>query len=952
MLNLFLFFLCLALALASPRARTRLVLNALDEEGLTNALEFANLVSNDSSVDDIRLFVSQKVFEHASSQVQVLAKEKYKAELLSASPLADLTRGRKTKVVEKVTAILEALQKTVRDVSSSASSAQVLSLSFRNGTKLVPTKLFPKAFERFFSSSYNSNGNGNNNTSSSSAQELINAADALLVNDRIILMGKNKRLTSVSDWHDLLAIGFSAPSTKVQQWLDVFTATYMNYANRKAFTLLDPRPAMLEANLQYYKNNSRNSGSNSKDRHKDKETGVASNSFAIDEKLPGAVHFFHLGEICTGKECQQGAASVALLEIKCRSPHEITCLTINEPEAWKHSLDRGGIPDSYEAKAQGTLSHAHSMDQGLTHAMWFGVGRFRDATDDVTPRKFCWEVGSDVTENIAEARIVFNITSSYKFEHPKERPAAKASVVFLTGMEGGGARLDEKLYVNLSKMMYCKRHGYRFLQLLSNQYRHYFASDLFANLGGTLPHTPFFSGTMSKVVMVVDAMLMNPDADWIIWTDDDVYINPGWLYAPLDIFFDDVPKDKVFVASNYRSAFTNVFAVRNTKQGRRLVYDWLAISLSGYIECHGYDQAAIGTLIIQRIYGSFDTHEPFHHTCMYSDEGNVGCNSKGDWSCDFDFETTLYKIGFQTPAQYHFFDLKISSYSKGCANDYVPDFHIITETDKRPRLQCGHCTRLTQIDAAGHWDGPLGGGNDKLHPGSLDSWFFNHKAEFLLFESYLKHDNCKRVDDIVPACSPHVQNLHTRADPHFAEGQKAKGSKNAKSPPQYDLEAAHHEYRKSTRQLISITDGYAFEIETGTYCRVTNAHMLMMQKEHTYMKEYTRYIALAKTYSKQLWEESYRNYSGGEGRSACGNKDVKCDHGAHPLDGQQLRQMRPGEDEWVYFENKDFCSQCREKEKHLFKKDFKSLDCRTDWDIKEETRRQNNQDSYPDRDES
>lgn len=68
---------------------------------------------------------------------------------------------------------------------------------------------------------------------------------------------------------------------------------------------------------------------------------------------------------------------------------------------------------------------------------------------------------------------------------------------------------------------------------------------------------------------------------------------------------------------NYRSAFSNVFMVRNSEAGRAVVFDWLAIAMSGYVECHGYDQAALGTLIIQRLAGEM-THKPFNHTCTYS----------------------------------------------------------------------------------------------------------------------------------------------------------------------------------------------------------------------------------------------------------------------------------------------------------------------------------------------
>lgn len=108
-------------------------------------------------------------------------------------------------------------------------------------------------------------------------------------------------------------------------------------------------------------------------------------------------------------------------------------------------------------------------------------------------------------------------------------------------------------------------------------------------------------------------------------------------------------------------------------------------------------------------------------------------------------------------------------HAKGCANDLVPDFHIVAETAVRPRFQCGLCSRqcespicgtrrhrapsslidsmltVGEIGSSGHWDGPLGGGNDLLRRNTVNGWFFNHKALFLFYESYLDPQNCKRV---------------------------------------------------------------------------------------------------------------------------------------------------------------------------------------------------------------
>lgn len=120
---------------------------------------------------------------------------------------------------------------------------------------------------------------------------------------------------------------------------------------------------------------------------------------------------------------------------------------------------------------------------------------------------------------------------------------------------------------------------------------------------------------MSKVPMIFGMMFDNPDFEWILWTDDDTYINSGllifyyftnlmklnsnniiqlkiigWLDLPLETFLHDVPADKLVVLANYRSAFTNAFFIRNSPEGRELVMDWLAVAVSGYVQCHGFDQ--------------------------------------------------------------------------------------------------------------------------------------------------------------------------------------------------------------------------------------------------------------------------------------------------------------------------------------------------------------------------
>jgi hypothetical protein len=67
---------------------------------------------------------------------------------------------------------------------------------------------------------------------------------------------------------------------------------------------------------------------------------------------------------------------------------------------------------------------------------------------------------------------------------------------------------------------------------------------------------------------------------------------------PLDVYLEDVPSDKLVVLGNHRSAQSNVVFIRNNFEGRRLARDWLSIVVSGYVQCHGYDQVRISQLTI------------------------------------------------------------------------------------------------------------------------------------------------------------------------------------------------------------------------------------------------------------------------------------------------------------------------------------------------------------------
>jgi len=301
----------------------------------------------------------------------------------------------------------------------------------------------------------------------------------------------------------------------------------------------------------------------------------------------------------------------------------------------------------------------------------------------------------------------------------------------------------------------------------------------------------------------------------------------------------------------------------------------LTISLSGHIQCHGFDQAAMGLLLLQRLdryilvdnIKIYTERKPLNYTCLYSEDGDQGCNKDDKWTCDARFEIALNKAGYKAKLFNQYADDVMSSYSKGCVNEYIDDFHIITETSFLPRFQCGLCTRLDDIESAGSSNCQLGSGNDVIRSGAINGWFLNHKAEFLFYESYINPRSCVYSGDITPICS----SRHMRDFINIRLGNNV---------------------RKS---FISLVDGYAFDYNNDEYCKINPKNQIIKyQRLNTYMADYETFIELVNQYNESDFSLLYKQYSGTLGRDSClvHNPSNPCTNGYH-FDGQRNRRPKP-----------------------------------------------------------
>jgi len=510
--------------------------------------------------------------------------------------------------------------------------------------------------------------------------------------------------------------------------------------------------------------------------------------------------------------------------------------------------------------------------------------RFRNNISELKPGPYCWESKSGGESRISSFIHFMNKPYAAKYEQPEQSRKSVLKVALYTCTYGTGRNIDRYMYQHLSKQYYAARHGYTFSLQLSNKFYKYFPEGTFA---------PGFDGdyelnVMAKVVMTLDVMYNQMDADWIFFTDEDVHINALWTFLPLDAYLEDIPRDKVFVHTNYRSLMSGAFFIRNNEQGRRLVHDWLAVVMSGFVSCHGFDQAALAVLFfLKQIPQEQWTTVPFDFDCSNTiypitpaGRNGTGCTQPGgSWSCDYMFERKLLELGFHNVGHSAFFKQRFSSYSRGCANTAVREFHVVAETALRPRLQCFHCTRINELGTV-VWDGHLGGGNDYIREGAVDGYFTNHKVDWLFHEQWLKPDACLFSDTFVPSCT----------DPDPSLSSTSGSDENQKN-------------MYISGRFLSLVDGFALDLRTGNFCRVELVE-LNRQNKYTYMREYSLAIKAAHAYSGEQWTSAYRQQGGGESRSHC--KD-KSSHEECGTDG--LAWRKKGEDPW-YILRQDYCDKC------------------------------------------
>lgn len=214
---------------------------------------------------------------------------------------------------------------------------------------------------------------------------------------QILLLEKNQQLTCPSDWHDLQVVVMVLASPHSQHWLEMLRKVYLHHANRSAFTLREPRAAIMES--MYAEETSPHVGF----------LDAADVCLLPGREVPKAVltKRVYASPLCASSSSKR-TASVPLL-CSCSPPtppspsaqtvttpkpnpfkqsYTCPCSNIHPPSDWTTGLNPASslLNERVRRKVPEFLKK-------LPDVMHFGAARFRftDATD--MPQGFCWDTG-------------------------------------------------------------------------------------------------------------------------------------------------------------------------------------------------------------------------------------------------------------------------------------------------------------------------------------------------------------------------------------------------------------------------------------------------------------------------------------------------------------------------------------------------------------------------------
>lgn len=496
-----------------------LLLNALDNEGYQGALWFAESVrmyTNDC-IGRILIFTSNDIIDNTKhSNIQPIEIIHYNI----TKSLEDKSIGKLQKYPEYVTYIIESWKYAIYHHKQDENI--FISISFLESSIPVATSSFMNLYDDF-----------------------LDIKTQNIMYD-LMLLDKTKYLSSISDWHDISLVMFDVQSQSFQKWFHSFVDVYMFHADRNAFTMLEPRPALLEASIRYkghirigYISNTDICSTTrsfsqlfdmgardllrqyAKSVNQDNSTKTCSWSQkqiellrdpSGDDPLGTSNHHKHshyesrchhlsvykISKLMTSKEESLSDSTnikpsnfhLSAIEYYCgnndKSQDELmtrdinNCLVLSKTSGWK-AREHDPLRDFGLWAGVGTEREASIREKPIK-LMWQGIQKLRNATDR-TPRSFCWDTGKEDSEDLSRSKIEYNLSYSFPFQHHQYHTLSqfktKYNVAIMTASGFDWATINNRMYNSISKMYYAKRHGYKYIQKVSDEVISFFPNDIF-----------------------------------------------------------------------------------------------------------------------------------------------------------------------------------------------------------------------------------------------------------------------------------------------------------------------------------------------------------------------------------------------------------------------------------------------------------------------------------------
>ena len=327
------------------------------EEALANALAFVRPLSSHCKENiTCRVFLPAVISSLSnSSQVDEL-KSIVKTKTITYPPtiVSHNIGSSSDSLAEHVSEILFALATVAEDYRSIDNEPVAVSLSF----SALSFPMFDnyRNFYKIFQSVSNS--------------------DFLL--KQVLLLEKNRDLTNPSDWHDLQVVVMALATEICHNWLSVLRKVFLHHADRPAFSLREPRVAIMESMWGPVMR---------------KSVGFLSSHdvclFLLANK--------HHGRTYRQPLCQQQKLRISAIPISCqcetgdfRKIKKVfcPCSTLFTPRDWVRRLHHApsNINDRVGRNAQRFM-------ETLPECNKFGTARFRFTNDSDMPQGFCWDRG-------------------------------------------------------------------------------------------------------------------------------------------------------------------------------------------------------------------------------------------------------------------------------------------------------------------------------------------------------------------------------------------------------------------------------------------------------------------------------------------------------------------------------------------------------------------------------